>query len=101
MVSIRNTCEKTPIYVTKANHYDSQGTLIRSYLEGPVSLKSLETVDIMIHVDDTSDGTSGNFIFEWSLPKDGNKPLIQVVMTSTLGQQGLSFTADAVEMNLH
>ncbi|MEX0363512.1 MAG: DUF3124 domain-containing protein, partial [Allomuricauda sp.] len=40
-------------------------------------------------------GTGSNFIFEWKIPRNCPEPLIEGIMSSTMGQQGLSFTTQA------
>jgi len=95
MVSLRNMSDSESVYLTKANYYNSSGDLIKAYLDGPVALNPLETGEIVINEDDSSGGTGGNFIFEWQVSENGEEPLFQAVMNSTLGQQGLSFITEA------
>ena len=98
MVSLRNTNDTSKVYLTKANYYNSAGELIRNYINGPVALNPLETRDIVINEDDDTGGTGGNFVFEWHILEGDNPPLFQAVMNSTLGQQGLSFTTEAISI---
>lgn len=98
LASLRNTSEQYPVYLTKANYYDSSGELARSYLSDPIALNPLETVDIVIQESDTLGGTGANFIFEWSIPAQGNEPFFQAVMNSTLGLQGFSLTTEAIRL---
>jgi hypothetical protein len=55
----------------------------------------LETAEIIIDEVDDSGGTGSNFIFEWKIPQNCQAPLFEGVMSSTMGQQGLSFTTEA------
>jgi hypothetical protein len=82
------------VYLTKADYYNSEGQLIKSYLDKSTALNPLETVEIVINEDDSSGGTGGNFLFEWFITENGTEPLFQAVMNSTLGQQGLSFVTE-------
>ena len=36
-----------------------------------------------------------NFLFEWKIPKNCPEPLFEGIMSSTMGQQGLSFTTQS------
>ena len=92
MTSLRNTSLKDTIYIKKADYYDTHGQLIRNYLKTPIYLAPLETIEIVIDEKDDEGGTGSNFIFEWQKPFGAPEPLFEGVMTSTLGQQGLSFT---------
>jgi len=73
MVSLRNTSDTDTIYIANASYYDTHGKLVRSYF-------------------DNTGGTGSNFIFEWSTPAGASEPIFEGVMSSTMGQQGLSFT---------
>ncbi|WP_179005861.1 DUF3124 domain-containing protein [Winogradskyella forsetii] len=95
MVSLRNVSMKDTIYLTNVDYYDTHGTLLRSYIEKPVYLAPLETIEIVIDEADTSGGTGSNFLFDWKTPKGCPEPLFEGVMTSTAGQQGLSFITHA------
>ena len=96
MVSLRNTSESDTIYILRAQYYDTHGKSVRKYFEKPIFLAPMETTEIIIDENDISGGTGSNFILEWKTPKDCSKPLFEGVMTSTMGQQGLSFTTQAV-----
>lgn len=91
-VSIRNTSETDSIYLLRANYYDTKGVAIESYLSQPISIKTMETLEIVIAEFDKKGGTGANFIFEWATKPNTSDPLFEAVMISTYGQQGLSFT---------
>jgi hypothetical protein len=90
-VSIRNTSETDSIYLKKANYYDTAGNPIQSYLEAPIALKAMETLEIVIAEVDKKGGTGANFMFEWATKPNVSEPIFEAVMISTYGQQGLSF----------
>ncbi len=98
MVSLRNTSDLDTIYVTKAEYYDTHGQLIRKYFEHPIFLSPMETTEIIIDEVDITGGTGSNFLFEWRIPKGSSEPLFEGVMNSTMGQQGLSFTTQAIRI---
>ena len=95
MVSLRNTSETDTIYLLKADYYDTHGKLIKPYIERPVYLLPMETLDIVINEADVSGGTGSNFILDWKTPKNCSEPIFEAVMSSTVGSQGLSFTTQA------
>ncbi len=95
MVSMRNTSDLDTIYLLKAEYYDTHGKSVRKYFDEPIFLAPMETTEIIIDEIDNSGGTGSNFIFEWKIPKNCPEPLFEGVMTSTMGQQGLSFTTPA------
>ncbi|MDV7187373.1 DUF3124 domain-containing protein [Lutibacter sp. TH_r2] len=95
MVSMRNTSDLDSIYILKAEYYDTHGKSLRTYFENPIFLAPMETTEIIIDEIDVSGGTGSNFIFEWKTPQNCPEPLFEGVMSSTMGQQGLSFTTHA------
>lgn len=95
MASLRNTSDTDSIYITKAVYYDTHGKLVRTYFDFPIYLAPMETTEIIIDEIDVVGGTGSNFIFEWKIPKNCPEPLFEGIMSSTIGQQGLSFTTNA------
>jgi len=92
---MRNMSESDTIYIVRAEYFDTFGQSVRKYFDTPIYLAPLETTEIIIDEIDTSGGTGSNFIFEWKIPESSPEPLFEGVMTSTLGQQGLSFITQA------
>ncbi len=97
-VSIRNTSLADSVFILRADYYNTQGDLIRTYFEEAIYVKPLETVEIVIDEHDEDGGTGANFIFEWAVDRRDDPPLFEAVMISTSGQQGLSFTTQGVEI---
>ncbi|SDI03990.1 DUF3124 domain-containing protein [Winogradskyella thalassocola] len=95
MISIRNTSANDTLYLSKIDYFDTHGALLKTYFEKPVYLTPMETLDIVINEVDIAGGTGGNFIFDWQTPKNSPEPIFEGVMTSTSGQQGLSFLTQA------
>lgn len=98
MVSLRNTSDLDTIYILKAEYYDTHGKSVRNYFKEPIYLGPLETTEIIIDEVDITGGTGSNFIFEWKIPTSSSEPLFEGVMNSTKGQQGLSFTTQAIRI---
>ena len=99
MASLRNTSENDTLYLLKANYYDTSGKLIKSYINKPVYLLPMETLDIVIDESDVSGGTGSNFIFDWKTPSNCPEPIFEAIMSSTVGSQGLSFTTQSKRIN--
>ncbi len=90
-LSIHNIDLENPIKVTKVNYHNTNGDLIKSYVENSLILKPLQTVQIVIQEDNSSGGTGANFIVEWVSESNVNSPIVEAVMISTAGQLGISF----------
>ena len=97
-VSIRNVSMTESVYFTKADYYNTAGENIRQYLKSPIYLKPMETIEIIIQEQDSEGGSGANFVFDWAMKSDKNPPLMEAVMISTYGQQGLSFITRGVRV---
>ena len=98
-LSLRNTNLTDSLYVTYIDYYDSEGQLVKHYIEKPIVLTPLQTVEIVVPHDDAAGGPGANFIVHWGSSKTMNKLLAQAVMIGTASQQGLSFTTEAVTID--
>lgn len=96
-LSIRNTSIRDSLFVNKIDYYNTQGDLVRSYIDSPIYLKPMETIDYVIEQQDTSGGSGANFIIDWYSRKKLN-PLFQAVMVGGLGSQAFSFTTNGIEV---
>ena len=100
-VSIRNTDPKYPVTLMHADFYNSEGKLLRKYIESPRQLKPLESIRYVIGESDKSGGSGANFLIGWQSEKPVNPPVVEAVMIGTQGQQGISFTSQARQIDLH
>lgn len=96
-LSIRNTSIRDSLFVSKIDYYNTQGDLVRSYIDSPIYLKPMESIDYVIEQQDTSGGSGANFIIDWYSRKKLN-PLFQAVMVGGLGSQAFSFTTNGIEV---
>ncbi len=96
-LSIRSTSLTENTYIHAIEYYNTQGELVKSYLDRSLLLAPLQSIDYVIDRDDNSGGVGANFIVEWGA--DHNvKPLFQAVMIGTSGQHGLSFVTEGVSI---
>ncbi|HEY9769068.1 MAG TPA: DUF3124 domain-containing protein [Coleofasciculaceae cyanobacterium] len=92
-LSIRNTDLTNSIIVTSVRYYDSNGKLIKQYLEQPVQLEALASYDFFVNRTDTNGGLGANFIVEWVAQTEVYEPIVEAVMIATEFQQGVSFVS--------
>jgi len=96
-LSIHNVDLKNKIIITSINYYDTSGKLIHKYIGGKqLELAPLETFNLGIKETDTRGGVGANFVITWHSYSKVNKPVIETIMISTRGQQGLSFRSRGV-----
>lgn len=95
-VSIRNISTQDTIYIYRADYYNTYGARIREYLDAPVYVMPMETIEIVVNENDRDGGSGANFVFDWATEKGAFEPFFEAVMISTAGQQGLSFTTRGI-----
>lgn len=94
-VSIRNTSLVDSAYILQATYYDSYGKVLSEYLKSTLVLSPLESIEFVVEEDEQAGGAGANFIVKWGANQYSDQMLIQSVMISTYGQQGMSFMTNA------
>ncbi len=97
-LSVRNIDRDHSITVTSVKYHDTQGGLIRNYIEKPVVLEPLGSERFIVPQKDNSGGSGANFIVEWQSEQALNPPVIETVMIGTQSQLGISFTSRGVAL---
>tara|TARA_R110000744_G_scaffold282063_1_gene393808 strand:+ start:55 stop:345 length:291 start_codon:yes stop_codon:yes gene_type:complete len=87
-LSIRNTSLKDSLFVSKIDYYNTAGDLVRSYIDSPIYLTPMESIDYVIEQQDTSGGSGANFMVNWYSKKHLN-PLFQAFMVGAFGSASL------------
>jgi hypothetical protein len=90
-LSIHNIDLDNSIKLIKADYYDTNGNFVQAYLEDTLVLSPLQVAQIVIQEEDERGGTGANFIVEWVSETNVNSPIVEAVMISARGQQGISF----------
>jgi hypothetical protein len=93
ILSIRNTNLRSSIKLVTVKYYDSNGKLVKGYLEAPISLNALASTRYIIAEDDKVGGSGANFIVIWRSEQPVNPPIIEGVMIGTRSGQGISFVS--------
>jgi len=93
IVSIRNTDQNHAITITLADYYDSDGKVIRRYLQKPLTLNPMASTRFIVKESDTKGGSGANFLIKWKAETEGNEPIMEAVMIGTAFSQGISFTS--------
>jgi len=94
-LSIRNVDPRHSITLTTVDYYDSDGKLLKRYLEKPLELQPLASMRYVVKESDKEGGSGANFIVTWRAEDKVNPALIESVMIGTKSQQGVSFTSRA------
>ena len=95
-LSVRNTDPNEDITIASVRYYDTNGKLIRDYLEKPMLLKPLVTKEFLVSQKEIEGGSGANFIVDWISDTKVNKPVIEAVMIGIEGQTSISFVRTGV-----
>jgi hypothetical protein len=90
-LSQRNTDPKHDITIISADYFDSEGNLLKKYVENPLKLKRLTTIRYVIKSSDKKGGSGAKFIVRWESKETVNSPVIETIMISTASSLGISF----------
>jgi hypothetical protein len=90
-VSIRNTDPNHPITIMTADYYDSEGNLVRRYIESPKTLGPMASSYHYISQSDAAGGWGANFIIKWKSDTEVNQPIIESVTYGSRGTHSISF----------
>ena len=93
-LSIRNTSFSDSLYISKIDYFNTEGQLVRSYIENLISLPPMATINYVIEREDDTGGPGANFIVELNSQSLNAKPLIQAIMVGQTGNKGFSFSTD-------
>lgn len=93
-LSIRNTDMQNEIIVSVVDYYNTHGRLIKKYLDSPIKLKPLQTVNYLVEYKEAEGGPGANFIVEWVAESEVNEPIVEAVMIGTSSSLGISFLCE-------
>lgn len=92
-LAVHNTDFDAPIIINSVRYYDTDGNLVLDYIDQPVEVNPLASTGFLVEESDTSAGWGANFIVEWVAEEPVHEPVIEAVMVSTRGTQGISLTS--------
>lgn len=97
-LSIRNISFRDSFYVTGVVYYGSQGELLQRYLQRPLLLRPMHSVEFVVERREEKGGAGANFVVDWAATTSiANAPLIQSV--TSIISTGFSFVTEGVEIS--
>jgi hypothetical protein len=85
-LAVHNTDSEHPIIIQSVRYYDTDGDLVRDYVDAPLLLNPLATTGFVVD----EGGFGANFIVEWVAEQPVFEPVVEAIMIHTGNQQGLS-----------
>lgn len=90
ILSIRNTSETQKIRITRVDYFDTSGELEQKCLNGKdLVLSPMATTEFGITREDNRGSSGAKFIVEWVSEQLVSDPVIEVIMATTAGTQGI------------
>jgi len=97
-LSIRNTSHRDELIVSKIEYFNTGGEMVRDFLENPISLPPMATINYVIEKEDDTGGSGANFIVELSAKRKSIKPIVQAIMIGQYGNKSFSFSTDGYDI---
>jgi Protein of unknown function (DUF3124) len=93
-LSLRNISERASAVILAVDYYDSDGKLVRAFLDKPAELGPLMSAEFFVSRADRSGGSGANFLVRWGLPVAGPDLLVEAVMHGRDSTAGVSFVTE-------
>ena len=93
-LSVRNADAGGSIQIRRVRYVGTDGRVLRSYLAEPRTLGPLATAEFVVDESDRAGGVGASFLVEWGADAAVAAPVVEAVMISTAGQQGISFVTE-------
>jgi hypothetical protein len=98
-LSIRNADRGQPLTVTKVDYHNSNGRIVRAYVDRPSAIPPLATKAYVVNESDRAGGVAAFFWVEWESAEPVAPPIVEAVMISTISSMGVSFSTAARVMS--
>jgi hypothetical protein len=92
---VRNTDPSNAIVLTTVEYRDSKGQHLRHYVEEPITIGPLASMEFVVKDSDSTGGHSPSFIVRWEAKGTVNAPVVETLMISGRSAQGISFVGRA------
>ncbi len=89
-LAIHNSDPNSPIIIESVEYFDTNGKLVKNYVENPQQVPPLATAGFVVEQSDTSGGWGANFLVKWGAEQPVYEPVIEAVMISTSSAIGIS-----------
>lgn len=93
-LAIHNSDPTHTIVVSSIRYYDTDGTLAKDYVDTPIQLKPMATTAVVVEPQTSSSGWGSNFLVVWGSEAPVYEPVIEAVMVSRRGAEGVSFISE-------
>ncbi len=93
-LSVRNTTLKKPLFINKIDYYDTHGAFVKSYLDKPIELPAMGTLNYIVEKEEDNGGSGANFIIEVEGIDETVTPVIEAVMIGNFSNKSFAFSTE-------
>jgi hypothetical protein len=98
-LTVRNVDPERSLSLAAVDYHDTDGHLVRAFLEEPRVLAPMGTAEFLVERRDESGGSGANFLVEWAIEPGGHRPLCEAVMLGSSGPTGYAFSTVGVDVS--
>ncbi len=95
-LAIHNSDQAETIIIESVLYFDTDGTLVREYIEEPIELGPVGTLIFTARATERGAGVGANFIVRWGAETAVREPVVEAVMVGTSGAYSLLSTGRVV-----
>jgi hypothetical protein len=92
LVSVRNTDSRNALRVTSARYFDSNGRMLREFIQTPRTVPPLGALDLFVERRESEGGAGASFLIKWQSDAAVNPPFVEAVHVDLHSLRPLSFT---------
>lgn len=90
-LAIHNTDPTHSIILNSVRYFDTEGNLVQNYVSVPLQIGPMATTGFVVDSADQRGGWGANFLVDWIAEDAVYEPIVEAIMVSTQGTEGISF----------
>lgn len=99
-LSLRNISFIDSVYFDRIEFYDSEGKLLRTFIDEILVLRPMESIEYIIESPDKKGGAGANFIVSYYAKANvKNLPYIEAIMLGNVWNYGFCFSSPGIELS--
>lgn len=93
-LSLRNTSFIDTLFISTIDYYNTDGALVKSFIDQQIAIAPMATVNYVIDRDDDSGGSGAHFVVNIHARSQKVKPLVQAIMVGEYSSKAFAFESD-------
>lgn len=93
-LSLRNTSFVDTLFISTIDYYNTNGELVKSFIDQQIAISPMATVNYVIDRDDDTGGSGAHFVVDIHARSQKVKPLVQAIMVGEYSNKAFAFESD-------